>query len=68
MVYDALKKGGVFCLQVGSQFYPLLEDGKTIAQRVGFVVESVRATNMINNQTNTEKDDAEVILILRKKK
>ena len=65
-VYNALKVGCVFCLQVGSQFYPLLEDGKKIAESVGFAVEDVRETDILNNQANTEQEKAELIIILRK--
>lgn len=65
--YKALKHGGVFCLQVGSQVYPLLEDGKKIATSVGFEVAEVRATDMTNNFNGTETMDGEVVLILKKK-
>lgn len=65
-VYDALKSECVFCLQVGSQSYPLLEDGKRIAAKLGFTIEDVRPTAMINNYNGTEKMDGEVVMILRK--
>lgn len=65
-VYKALKKDCVFALQIGSQSYPLLEDGKKIAASVGFTVEAVRPTAMINTFVGTEKIDGEVILVLRK--
>lgn len=65
-VYKALKEGCVFALQVGSQSYPLLEDGKKIASKIGFTVEDVRTTAMINNYNGTEKMDGEVVIILRK--
>lgn len=66
-VFGALKPGGVFCLQVGSQRYPLLNDGTRIAESVGFSVEEVRPTEMVNNQMKTEEMKGEVVVILRKK-
>ena len=64
--FDALKAGGTFCLQVGSQRYPLLDDGKAIAQEIGFAVLEVRQTDMVNNQTKTDEEKGEVVIILRK--
>ena len=64
--FDALKEDGVFCLQVGSQRYPLLDDGTTIAEEVGFEVLDVRPTEMVNNQTKTDEKKGEVVIILRK--
>ena len=64
--FDALKDGGVFCLQVGSQRYPLLTDGTEIAKEVGFEVLEVRPTDMVNNQTKTDEEKGEVVIILRK--
>lgn len=68
--FAALKAGGVFILNVGSQTYPLLEDGKDIATKVGFILEEVRP---LGGQTasglygNTDEDEAnEKIMILRK--
>lgn len=40
--YAALKPGGVFALNVGSQKYPLTQDAQTIAQSVGFKVLEIR--------------------------
>lgn len=65
-VYDALKPDCAFCLQVGSQSYPLLDDGKRIASKVGFSIQDVRTTSMINNYNGTEKMAGEVVIILRK--
>lgn len=65
-VYIFLKKGGVFALQVGSQSYPLLDDGKKIGQSIGYKILEVRSTDMINSQTKTEEEKSEVILILQK--
>ncbi len=64
--YEALKTGGFFCLQVGSQRYPLLEDGKQIADGIGFSIVDVIRTDMVNNQAKTEAEAGEVVLILRK--
>ena len=68
--YHALKRNGVFILQVGSQSYPLLKDGCRIAKSVGFAVEDIRP---LGGQTNSplhgntdEDDDNEKIIILRK--
>lgn len=65
-VYTALIEKGVFCLQIGSQRYPLLEDGKRIAEGVGFKVEDVRGTDMINSFCGTEEEKGEVVIVLRK--
>lgn len=64
--YDALKDGGTFCLQVGSQRYPLLTDGIDIAKQLGFKVTEVRHTEMVNNQTKTDEEKGEVVIVLRK--
>lgn len=64
--YNALKKGGIMCLQVGSQYYPLLKDGKKIAKAKGFKIKEVRATDMKNNFNQTEEKDGEVVLICEK--
>lgn len=63
--YNALRQGGVFILQVGSQTYPLEKDGKRIAGDVGFVCEGVR-TFKSNNSLHGTNDDGEVLIILRK--
>ena len=69
-VYQHLKPGGVFCLQVGSQSYPLLKDGMRLAKQAGFVVEAVRplgGSTASNLHGNTAEDlDNEQIIILRK--
>lgn len=65
-VFDALKHDAFFCLQVGSQRYPLLEDGKKIGVEVGFSVFEVRSADMKNNFNKTEEQDGEVIIILHK--
>ena len=65
-VHKGLRTGGVFCLQVGSQKYPLLEDGKRIAQDVGFSIEDVRGAGMDNSNGVSDAEKKECILILRK--
>lgn len=66
-VFDALKADGVFCLQVGSQRYPLLDDGLEIAESIGFELLEVRDAGMANNQTKTPKELGEVVIILKKR-
>ena len=65
-VYDLLHDGGVFALQVGSQRYPLLEDGKEIGESVGFVVGDDFSAGMDNQFHQTEDEKKERILILKK--
>ena len=62
--FSALKPGGVFVLQVGSQSYPLLADGKRIAKAHGFIVGDVLESGMTNNFNETETMSGEVILPL----
>ena len=64
--YESLKPEGVFALQIGSQKYPLLKDGKKIAKKCGFVVEEIRKTLMANGWKTTADEDSEVLLILKK--
>lgn len=69
-VYQHLRKDGVFCLQVGSQSYPLLRDGIDIAKKVGFDVEDIRplgggTSSSLHGNTDDEKEN-EKIIILRK--
>jgi len=47
--YAALKDGGVFALNVGSQSYPLLKDAQTIAASVGFKVLEIRPLGGVQN-------------------
>lgn len=68
--HDALRPGGVFVLQVGGQSYPLIEDGKRIAEEIGFTVEDVRplgggTKSALHNRTDDDEDN-EKIIILRK--
>lgn len=65
-VFAALKRNTFFCLQIGSQRYPLLEDGKQIAAEIGFEVIEVRPTEMKNNYNKTEEERGEVVIVLHK--
>ena len=69
-VYDYLRDGGTFILQVGSQSYPLLEDGKKIAAEVGFRLLDVRPLGGMTSSAlhgNTDEDEEnEKIIIFRK--
>lgn len=68
--YNALKRGGVFILQVGSQTYPLLKDGIAIAESIGFFVEDIRplggGTSSALHKNTDEDEDNEKIIVLRK--
>jgi len=66
--FNALVKGGYFILQVGSQRYPLADDGKQIAKEAGFMIKEVRNFGFSTNSKlhNTEDDRKEKILILQK--
>jgi ParB-like chromosome segregation protein Spo0J/ribosomal protein S18 acetylase RimI-like enzyme len=62
----ALKPGGTFALQVGSQMFPLTRLAKEIAARVGLDVIAIRQTDMTNAQQDTAVHEGEVVVILRK--
>ena len=67
--YGALRPGGHFCLQVGSQSYPLRDDALRIAPEVGFSLVEERPLNggtisSLHNQAGKETN--EMILIFRK--
>ena len=66
-VYDSLKKDSYFALQVGSQVYPLAEDGKTISKKYGFEFIEMRDTCMKNNFNETDEENGEVVLIFYKR-
>lgn len=65
-VYDALKKDGVFCLQVGNQSYPLETDGIKLAKEIGFKYLESRTTQMINTHAQTSDEDMERVIIFQK--
>jgi integrase len=65
-VFDALKPGGVFALQIGNQTYPLGERARIHADRIGFEHVETRHSGMRNNYHDTPEDKGEVIEILRK--
>lgn len=65
--FNALRSGGIFLLQVGSQQYPLSKDGHRIALECGFTVEGWRPLRYQNNLHGTAEADGEIILLLRKK-
>jgi DNA modification methylase len=65
-VYMSLKENCFFALQIGSQRYELLKDGKEIARKIGFTYIETIDTDMINNQMKTEKEIGEVVIILKK--
>lgn len=65
-VFSFLKPGGVFALQVGSQSYPLVEQGKLHAREHGFKIEDDRTAGMPHHMHGTAEDRGERILILRK--
>lgn len=65
-VYEALKEGCYFALQVGSQRYPLADDGVKIAKEVGFTFIEKRGTDMTNNFNEVDETHAEIVLIFKK--
>lgn len=65
-VYFLLKPRGFFCLQIGSQTYPLLKDGQNIAKKIGFTVLEIRKTSMVSTIHEREDEENEVILVLQK--
>lgn len=65
-VFEALKPGGVFALQIGNQTYPLGERARIHADRIGFDHVETRHSGMRNNYHDTPEDKGEVIEILRK--
>lgn len=67
--YAYLKKGGVFCLQVGSQSYPLHNKALDYANACGFTVVETRPFGGATTSSlhgNKADNDNEVIIILRK--
>lgn len=66
--HAALRKGGYFLLQVGSQSYPLKNDGIKFAKKAGFKVCEVRNFGRGTNSKLHEgsAEDGEVIIVLQK--
>ena len=66
--FTALRGGGVFILQVGSQSYPLREDAVRIAEGCGFIVEDIRpfTAGTRSGFKSSDNDNSEKIIILRK--
>lgn len=66
--FNALVKGGYFILQVGSQRYPLVEDGEKIAKQAGFIIREVRNFGFSTNSKlhDTDENKREKIIILQK--
>jgi hypothetical protein len=62
----ALKPGAVFCLQVGSQIYPLEPKAREIAPKYGFKHIETRSTDLVNNYTGTDRMKGEVVVVLKK--
>jgi len=70
-VSKALKPGGTFCLQVGSQSYPLEETAKKLAKECGFKWLESRDAGMANEYSEArygaeKKNTGEVVMILKK--
>lgn len=67
--HEALRNGGYFLLQVGSQTYPLKDDGIKIAKKAGFRVCAVRnfGRGTESNLHDGSVEDGEVIIVLQKK-
>ena len=63
-VSRALRDGGVFALQVGSQAYPLEDDCKKISAKHKLAHVATRQTEIVNNQTG--HNEGEVVVVLRK--
>lgn len=65
-VHSALKKNGIFCLQVGNQRYPLEQDGIELARNIGFEYIGSRTTEMVNYQAKTSTETMERVVIFKK--
>lgn len=64
--FKALKKGGYFVINVGSQSYPLKEDGIAIAKDVGFNYIESRSAGIKNAKMKTPEETEETLLIFKK--
>ena len=66
-VYNLLKNDCYFCLQVGSQFYPLEKDAISLANKIGFKYIETRSTSMTSVKDHgIAKEDGEVLIVLMK--
>lgn len=65
-VSRALKPGAIFALQVGSQRYKLSQIAIDLAPAHGLQHAETRTTGMVNNRTETEPEEGEVVVVLRK--
>ncbi len=66
--YAALKPGGVFAINVGSQSYPLVQDAQTIAKSVGFKVLEIRplgggTSSALHNNTDEDEENEKIIIL-----
>jgi len=60
--FDSLKEGGIICLQVGSQKYPITNDTKLLMSNVGFNDIETLGTDIDNHFTNTRESKSEVLV------
>ncbi len=65
--YAALKPNGIFCLQVGSQRYDLLNIARQYATSTGFEIVSEANQVYRNMQMDTEDSKSQSMLVLKKK-
>lgn len=69
-VFAALKKGGVFALQVGSQKYPLLDTAKEISSNIGFNIMEIRplgggTASALHGKSNDDEDNEKIIILAK---
>ena len=64
--YRCLKENSYFCIQVGGQKYPLINDGKEIAEKVGFKVVSVDNGKINNTLHVTDDENTDTMIVLQK--
>jgi hypothetical protein len=65
--FKALKDGGILCLQIGSQKYPLTADATRIMQGLGYKDIAVLGTAIDNTFANTPEGKSEVIIQANKR-
>lgn len=64
---QALRKGGVFCLQVGSQKYPLAKDAMEIASLLGYKAKIAQSGILKDaNIYETEEERGEQLVLIEK--